>query len=388
MKKILLLAALGGLFAATSVQAQQSIYICGSTAFRANAYRAIKNLFDAGTEVENTGFPAAGSGAGQMTFQGTITNLFNNQTITIYCDWTGSAQGVHSITASPGDSLPFLQNVPAVGSASDNITFNHTADLAFSDVFQATTGFTTPSLTDTNVAVQPFCWVRSPSTPATVANVTMQQLRYALQGTCNLSYITGNTNDYATTLYFTGRNKDSGSRLVCLSDCAYSGSYSVYSNFLGTCYKMTGNQIVNGVNYGPGWSSGSKEAANIASLTSGAYLVGYLGYSDARTVVAAGGQLLTYNGGLPFNGWTGTTNGFNNPDFTPLITGQYSLWGPEHLLINPSDANFSAASAVWAALPPLIANDVTNVNLGPITALPVSALGNTARTSDGGKINP
>jgi hypothetical protein len=151
---------------------------------------------------------------------------------------------------------------------------------------------------------------------------------------------------------------------------------------------MTGNQIVNGVNYGPGWSSGSKEAANIASLTSGAYLVGYLGYSDARTVVAAGGQLLTYNGGLPFNGWTGTTNGFNNPDFTPLITGQYSLWGPEHLLINPSDANFSAASAVWAALPPLIANDVTNVNLGPITALPVSALGNTARTSDGGKINP
>jgi hypothetical protein len=383
MKKTLLIAALGGLFAATTLQAQQAIYICGSTAFRANAYRSIKALFDGGAPQVNA--QGAGSGATLMTFQGTITNLFGNQTVTIYADWTGSAQGVHSLTATPGDSLSFLVNASPDG---DTATFTHTADIAFSDVFQATTGFSTPSLNDTNVAIQPFCWVRSPSTAATVTNLTMQQLRYALQGTCNLSYITGNLGDYATTLYFTGRNKDSGSRLVCLSDVAYSGSYSVYSNFLGTAYKMTANQIVNGVNYGPGWSSGGKEAANIASLTSGAYMVGYLGYSDARTVVGAGGQLVAYNGGLPFNGWTGTTNGFDNPDFTPVTTGKYSLWGPEHLLINPSGANYANASLVWAALPNYIAVDVTNLANGPVTALPISAMGNTARTSDGGKINP
>ena len=45
MKKLLTIAILGGLFAATTSQAQVTIRICGSTAFRANAVRAITNLF-------------------------------------------------------------------------------------------------------------------------------------------------------------------------------------------------------------------------------------------------------------------------------------------------------------------------------------------------------
>ena len=41
MKKILTIAALGGLFAAGTLQAQVNLYISGATAFRANVFRVI-----------------------------------------------------------------------------------------------------------------------------------------------------------------------------------------------------------------------------------------------------------------------------------------------------------------------------------------------------------
>ena len=385
MKKIMLIAALGGLFAATAAQAQTAIYICGSTAFRSNAYRAIKAMFDGGNPAVNA--QGKGSGAGMMTFQGTIASLFGGNTVTIYCDWTGSAQGVHSLTANPGDSLTFLQNASPDG---DTTTTTHTADLAFSDVFQATTGFSTPSLTDEEVAIQPFVWVKSPSTDARVTNISMQNLKYAIVGSCPLSYLIGSTNaaDYNTIVYFTGRNKDSGSRLIALSDAAYSGSVNIYSNFLGSPVKMSASQIVNGVNYGPGFSSGGTEAGNIAA-TPGFNFIGYLGYADARTVVAAGGQILTYNGLLPFTGGsTTTTNGMDVPNFSPILSGQYSMWGPEHLFINPANGNYSAAYAIYTNIVPYINADITNTANGFTTAIQLSAMGNTTRTSDGGKIAP
>jgi len=396
MKKILTLAVFGGLLAATTLQAQVSIYVCGSTAFRSNAYRAIRSMFDGGAPTaQNTGSTANNSGAGQMTFQGTITPLFGGQTVTIFCDWTGSAQGVHSLTANPGDSLPFLSSA-VQGSTT---TVNHTADLAFSDVFQLTTGFNTPTLSDEQVAVQPFVWCKSINASASITNVTIQQLKFALQGSCPLSYLTGRTNDYnldtngntivSNTVYFTGRNKDSGSRLIALSDSLYSGSVNMYESTNGAGWHlMTSVQTVNGVVYGTGFSSGGIEASTFyttapASAGSG---VGYIAYADARTVVGNGGQIITYNGGLPFNGWTGTTNGFDNPDWTPVTTGKYSLWGPEHLFINPSGANYANAYPVWTNLVSYIDLDVSNTV--PHTAIQLSAMGNTSRNSDGGKIAP
>ncbi len=379
MKKILTLAVFGGLLAATTLQAQVEIFICGSTAFRSNAYRAIRTMFDGGAPSMS---PATTSSSTAMTFQGTINSMFPSQTVTIYCYWTGSVQGIHSLTATPGDSLPFHY-------MNDTI-YNHTADLAFSDVFQASSGFTTPELTDEQVAIQPFVWVRSSSCPTTVTNITMQQLRFALQGSCPLSFITGNSNDYSSVLYFTGRTKDSGSRVIALSDCAYSGTYNVYSNASGTWTKFTANQIVNGVNYGPGFTSGGTEAGNLALTSVNGGGVGYLGYADSRTAVSAGGtstaQIITYNGGLPFNGWTGSTNGFDHPDWTPITTGKYSLWGPEHLFINPSGANYANAYPVFTNLATWVDLDISNTV--PVTAIRLSQMGNTSRSADGGKISP
>jgi hypothetical protein len=383
MKKILTLAVFGGLLAATALQAQSvQIYVCGSTAFRSNAYRAIRSMFDGGAPTsQNTLGSANNSGAGQMTFQGPISGIFPGQTVTIYCDWTGSVQGIHSLTATPGDSLPFLSSA----TQGNTTIVNHTADLAFSDVFQLSSGFSTPELTDEQVAVQPFVWVRSASCPSTVANITMQQLRFALQGSCPLSFVTGNTNDYSSTLYFAGRNKDSGSRVIAVGDSAYSGGYSVYYISNSVWMKMTTNQIVNGVNYGAGFSSGSQEAANLA-LTSTAGGVGYLGYADARNAVGAGAQIITYNGTLPFNGWTGTTNGFNSPDWSPVISGKYSLWGPEHIFINPSGGNYANAYPIFTNLATYVDLDISNTV--PVTAIRIGQMGNTSRSADGGKITP
>jgi hypothetical protein len=399
MKKILTLALFGGLFAATTLQAQVQVFISGSTAFRSNAYRAIGAMFDASPPV-SINAQGKGSGASLMTFQGTIGHLFGAQTVTIYADWTGSVQGIHSLTA--GDTLTFLTNPSPDG---DTNTFTSTCDLAFSDVFQLSSGFNTPALNDVQVAIQPFVYVKSINAPSSITNITMQQLRFALQGSCPLSYLTGNTNNYyidglgntivSNTVYFTGRNKDSGSRIVSLSDAAYSGSYSVYwvtnHGSGGGWEKMTVNFIGGGgVNYGPGFASGSQEAGVFtASTTNGAGCgIGYIGYADARTAVAGGGgaQLITYNGGLPFNGWQGTTNGFDNPDWTPVTTGKYSLWGPEHLFINPSDLNFANANLIFTNLPPYVDLDISNTV--PVTAIRLSQMGNTARSSDGGKISP
>ena len=45
MKKTLTMAVLGGLFAANTLQADVNIYIAGSTAFRANVFRAVQQDF-------------------------------------------------------------------------------------------------------------------------------------------------------------------------------------------------------------------------------------------------------------------------------------------------------------------------------------------------------
>ena len=45
MKKLVTLLTLGGLLSASTLQAQVEFYITGATAFRANAYRSIRNMF-------------------------------------------------------------------------------------------------------------------------------------------------------------------------------------------------------------------------------------------------------------------------------------------------------------------------------------------------------
>jgi len=198
MKKLMTLALFGGLFAATTSQAVD-IYIVGSTAFRASAWRAITNLYGAGLTGENPGGVAANnSGTSIVTMTGTMAAL-GGQTVNVYTSWNGSEQGIHNLTHN--DNISFLTNDFTGDTAQTNMV-SHTPDISFSDVYQITTPYNTPALVDTNVAVLPFCWVRSTGAPTTIANLTSQQYHASVANGFNeLSYFTGNSADDSVNVF-------------------------------------------------------------------------------------------------------------------------------------------------------------------------------------------
>ncbi len=400
MKKLLTLALFGGLFAATTLQAQVNIYISGSTAFRANAWRAITNLYGSNLTGQNPGGATANnSGASLVTLTGTMP-IFGGQQVTIFLSWNGSAQGTHNLVNN--DNISFLTN-DFTGDIAQTNLISHTVDLAFSDVFQNTTPFTSTTLTDTNVAVIPFCWVRSAGAPTNLVNITIQQLQECWSvGTIPLSYFTGNTNDGSTNIFFTGRNKDSGSRLTAASDGLVIGTPSIFwvtnngSAFVWA--KMTANFIANGVNYGPGFSSGGTEAGVLAlsgTATNG-FGLGYEGYPDARTAVINGGQIINYDGATPLvysnnvalPGSIGQLP--NSPDWSPIINGKYSFWSYEHLFMRPGLSG--NIPTFWSALAGGVDNDLATVEANASSSTPVIAIRlsemKVARPADGGPIHP
>jgi hypothetical protein len=402
MKKLLTLALVGGIFAATSLQAQVNIYISGSTAFRANAWRAITNLYGGGLTGQNPGgtvnLATNNSGASLCTLTGTMAAL-GGQTVNVFMSWNGSAQGTHNVVNN--DSISFLTN-SFTGTTNDNVQITHTVDLAFSDVFQSTTPYNSTTLVDTNVAVIPFVWVRSKNAPTSVQNITIQQIAECWgAGQMELSLFTGNNADDTTTLYFTGRNKDSGTRLAAASDFIVSGSPSLYWVTNGNWAPMTANFIANGVNYGPGFNSGSTEAGTangLSAVGANGYGLGPIGYPDARTVVGNGGQIINYNGALPFTGWSAavSTNGTTAnalptyPDFTPIIKGQYSFWSYEHLFMRPGLSG--NIPTFYQALVSGVDSDLASVEANNSTSLPVLAVRisemKVSRSADGGPIHP
>src|SRR5260221_9629879 len=213
MKKLLTIALFGGLSAASTLQAQVNIDLSGATAFRGSGWRAITNMYGDNLAGENPGgVTANNSGASLCTMTGTIPSLFGGQTVNIFLSWNGSAQVIHNVNNN--DSISFLTNSFTGGNADTNLV-SHAVDLAFSDVFQNTTPYTSTTLVDTNVAVIPFCWVRSKNAPTTLANLTIQQIQECWGvGFMLLSYFTGNPADDSVNVFFTGRNKDSETLLT------------------------------------------------------------------------------------------------------------------------------------------------------------------------------
>jgi hypothetical protein len=399
MKKSIILSVFGGLLLATSLQAQTHIYVSGSTAFRSNAYRAIRSLYDAGfseNEGALTGTVDApttnNSGAGVMTWSGTmstVSNLNSAGTVVIHASWTGSVQGIHNVTT--GESLNFLAN----GTQGDTNVVSHASDMCFSDVYQSSSPYGTPVLNDTNVAIQPFVYVLGKGTGPgqNVNNVTIQQLQQAIgDGVEKLSYFTGNTNDANAYAFLTGRTKDSGTRVTQIADGLYIGGVNLYQGNGTTATKMTANQVVNFVNYGPGFTGGGAMVGNLVLGAGTNALIGYVGVADALTAAGAGCKILSYNGEycFPWTNGVSTTNAFytagSSPDYSSVITGKYSFWGPEHVLVKSTGS--AAAQALCAALPPAIDNDLTNATVVPVTAIRLSAMGTTGRGFDGGPIHP
>jgi hypothetical protein len=359
MKKLLTIVTLGGLFTAGTAQAQINFYITGATAFRANAYRSIRAMYvnqGGALTAQNPADPGASS-ANMVTFAGTMPNSYGSQVVTIRCSYSGSAAGVQALVQNP--NLTFLANASPVG---DTNTMTSQADLAFSDVFQSSTPYQRPALNEATVGVQPFSYVRSVTTPATVTNITIQQLQaFQSGGVEPLSYFTGNSADDATLVYFVGRDSGSGTRVAQILD----------SIFVGNPLLWAPDSSCNWNVYA-GFSSGSG-IVGVLNGTCGP-AIGYMGIADAKNV-AAGANILSYDGVKPFYGL------ITAPDWTPIKKGLYSFWSYEHLYMR------TGAPSNVSGFRTALKNEINTDLATSTSAIQVGAM-KVSRAADGGPISP
>jgi hypothetical protein len=391
---------LAGLLAATvgSTQAATIVHITGSTAFRKATIISIENLMTAGGGFKCAyvaASPSAGGeqGANFAILQGNINGLpAGANPVTIKAHWTGSTGGIQTVVQNILDpswmadsNLPGTNTIVNVASPANDAPA--IADVTMEDSHQASTGFTTTTLTETKVGVIVFEWVANAGSPSTLNNITPLLAQAALSGGMLLSQFTGNSAD-TDIVYATGRNFDSGTRL---SELAESG-LSVFAGIQQmqpttspaaggpgstvTSLNVWPAETVLGIPFGPGQSgyasggtlanaliaTGSNTASGNAPF-GGGWLVSYLGRNDSSTACTAPSTAhrLTWNGVAD---WTGPATGkaglpgSGQPviwNDAPVAEGQYSAWEFEWLAYR---SNYGTTSANGKAVADAIAAQI------------------------------
>ncbi|HEY2712933.1 MAG TPA: hypothetical protein VGI60_10490 [Chthoniobacterales bacterium] len=352
---ILVLALVGTAQAATTMR------LTGSTAFRSNTHTAIQNIFDAGTVtfayLDNAGGTATISNTSAAIFKGNIAGVAT----TIKTHWSGSEAGIQTVAGSPNFTVSYFDDTTATLPPPGNKLPNGTAltdssvpDVAMSDTFQSSSlfhgtvnGVTYQQLNKTKktaglpagqvVGVVQFEFVASNSAPGDFTNMTSQNARDLWSnGHVALSLFTGAAGDEGFTVYATGRDIDSGTRLTALAETGLGALATVkqYEPEKGgvratTCcgaldappYSLEPGMVINGITEpigDGGYSSGGDLSNGISNTTSGSTCFAtYLGLSDAGTAITNGAHALTYNG--------------SSYSVAAVQEGQYTFWGYEHL---------------------------------------------------------
>ncbi len=357
MKSCFKLAAVALFASATLASADTEIRITGSTAFRSAVHASLlSGVFSSLERYSHSGTSGGLSGASKATFRGTVTGITG--TTTIRTSWSGSATGIQSVAAQ--SNVSFLTDATFATVAGENFSqttsANQTAHIAMSDVFQNSTSFQTPVLEDTNVAVVPFVWVVNNSANAEnnkLTSITSQQARALYTtGSQALSLFTGVAAD-TRTVYVTGRDTGSGTRITALAETKYGFSTPL------THYQITAsggavtelriwptNAVVpsNGgdtLGGNGGYTSGGTVATALSNSSSSgitirnaagtsiytnqsAILVTCIGLSDSATIAAAAvpGKRLAYEG---------TSFSTIAADGDKVRNGSYTMWGYQHL---------------------------------------------------------
>ena len=324
------IAALLGLGLAASASAATEIRLTGSTAFRSSTHTAILAKMGGSATYAYTGTSGVGS-ASQAIFTGTI----DGNAVVVKTSWSGSADGIHKVAS--GAPVAYLATSTTQSSSGTAGVAAGTEQLvptaAFSDVYQGSTIYTTPTLTDTIVAIAPFKWVASASAPSSLTNITPQQVQALYgAGTMPLALFTGNPADQGTTVYALGRDPDSGTRITAFAEAGlgpFAGVVQYVPTINGsnevTAFNPTPANTTNGWVLGnTGASSGGALATQLkaTSTTQNAVMIGYLGLSDASNAILGGAKELTYNGVA------------YSADNTRQ--GKYTFWCYEHLLYQSS----------------------------------------------------
>ena len=409
--------------------ATNHIYLTGSTAFRAQTNAGLQTLYGAPVALDN----AALGSANNVLFK-KVNYPAVGDTTYVKCTWNGASAGVQSVAA--GSSLPASTQIKltyysdaAVGTGSPSSLGSETAvpDIALSDVYQGTTGFTGTGIRNTgtinpatgavnhaldvtttyedlsaqDVLCGVVCFQFVGSTGFRGTNMTPQlaQVLYPL-GKQALSQFTGSAADATKLVFAIGRDPDSGTRATTFAESgvgvgAAVKQYSVTENS-GTAQinsqVIFPYQLVNGVSTGAlgngGYSSGgtlrgfltdtipsaiyTAPASGGSAGTTGAYYVSYLGNSDASVVTA--GQVAPRGNAvaLKYNGVAYSAAAVQN--------GQYTFWGYEHIMYRAAAVGTLAETVALDLQAQVLGTNLNplNVNLADMVV---------GRSNDGGLVN-
>ena len=367
--KALILA--GAFVAASAANAQVTIYITGSTAFRTEIFNSIKALYGGSPTLTPANATSSSSVVTYVGNGGNIGTLFGGQTVTIKSSFSGSVEGIINVL---GAANPTGVNYPVYKNADGSDDTTTTPDFAFSDVFQNTTDYNDglyAALDDYQCGVVCFAWTRNIAAASSgISNITHQQAQqFFSSGSIAKSFWTGNLAD-TTPVYLAGRYKLSGTRLTYQADCGFG------ANADATLYKLNGSNAPILDTVGQTGGGDVKTILNNGSTT--AAFIGTLGTSDSAGV-NSGANRLTYNG-VAFS-----TNSVAN--------GQYSLWGYEHIFPRPGTTATKLKLIVGTTNPsdPKTSNGLVNaIDTQLSTSANNIALSNmhVARNADGAPISP
>jgi hypothetical protein len=338
------------LFAATAASLVSSAYsqtvidICGSTAGRSAVYTQILALVN---ETSTAGSGSSLSGSNQAIIHGT----YAGNPVIVRTNFTGSAAGVQQVSSQvPVNFFKTTFGTSGFATsqsfASPNIETS-APEIGYSDVFQSTTAFKTPVLTvEDEVAVIPFKFFRHTNGNASLTNVTNQAARYLYGsgGSAPLSILTGNALDVGKTVYVTGRDALSGTRITTFAEI--NTSQTAVSQYQPTTSATNGTGSVTGLGStsSGGFTSGSF-VANVLNSdydgTGNSTIIGYVGASDWPAQVPGNAVEVNFNG-VPYS----SANLFN---------GSYTFWGYLHqfrMTLTGTSLNFYNALASSIAATP------------------------------------
>jgi hypothetical protein len=386
--KVLAVGAAALLGFTTTSEADVTIRFTGSTAFRASAIASIEALMGGAgnfkAAFQSSGTITTTGAANQAIFQGTMASVPSAGVVTIKCSWSGSTGGIKTVVQNiPVSTWMADSNLPGtnstVGVPSPTFDAATIADVTMEDSAQASTGFTTATLTEQKVGVLAFEWVvGNTSAPAAFDNLTPLLAQAIISGGAPISQMTGNAADGLTPVYMLGRNFDSGTRLSALAETGvgvFGGVQHIEAGTTGgtgpgtngssiSTLKLYHAETVLGQAFAigqSGYSSGGTVADILATpgaltaATSGGsiqpaeqlqfgagHLVSYLGRSDASRAVRTTNIATNTARRLKFNGYqlanppfaaNGTPASYND---NLIKEGLYQLWEFQYLAYRQS----------------------------------------------------
>lgn len=350
LKKLILASSIA-MLGISAAHADVTINLTGATSITPSINQGIMSALSNLTYAYDNSSSATNLTTKVAMFKGTIPGI--SGTVTIRTSFTGSIDGIRDLSLN--NKIKYINTDVACTSAGNTtITTSSTAtgnepNVAFSDVFQNTTAYTSPALVNKNVAVVPFVFWTNASAPAELDNITAQQFNAIQTLPSPISLFTGDTSDERY-IYPVGRDGGSGTRMTALAETKW-GAKKPVNQYIAT---VSGGAITDLVltpqvgtlgasNYIAEGNNGVKAdvlvsylnaTSNTATITDGyvPLVIGYLGLADGKKVTA--GKALKYNG-VAYSE-------------EAVKNGQYTFWAYEHMFTRSGYYTGDAKKAIDA----------------------------------------